>query len=67
MYGLCLFETQDSQAGTAEKSIGLEIRRDPDAPTPKSLDEFWGREGYGVGLEQASREELHPLDSRKGS
>jgi hypothetical protein len=62
VYGLCLFETVDSQTGTAEKSIGLEIRRDK-ATTPRSVDEFWEREGYGAGLEMSEREQLRTLDS----
>jgi hypothetical protein len=43
-----------------ERSIGLEIRRDREAVS-RNLDEFWEREGGGVGLLGSSREQVQEL------
>jgi hypothetical protein len=62
VYGLCLFEARDSVTGGAEKSIALEIRKDP-AGTPRDLDAFWDREGAGVGFAGGKREQIETLQS----
>jgi hypothetical protein len=58
VYGLCLVEAVG--AGGPERSIGLEIRRDR-AAVSRNLDEFWEREGGGVGVLGSSREQIDEL------
>ena len=58
IYGLCLVDA--AAPGQPERSVGLEIRRDA-AGTPRDLDDFWLREGGGVGTLGSSREQIEPL------
>jgi hypothetical protein len=59
IYGLCLVDALGG-AQDAERSVGLEIRRDR-AAAARNLDEFWEREGGGVGLLGSSRERIQEL------
>jgi hypothetical protein len=58
VYGLCLVEA--AGATDSERSIGLEIRRDPPAVS-RNLDEFWEREGGGVAMLGSGREQIEEL------
>ena len=58
IYGLCLVDAAGPQ--DPERSIGLEIRRDR-AGVSRNLDEFWEREGGGVGMLGSSREQIQEL------
>jgi hypothetical protein len=58
VYGLCLVDAAGPR--DPERSIGLEIRRDP-AGVPRNLDEFWEREAGGVGALGSSREQIEEL------
>src|SRR5258706_3876239 len=73
-YGLCLVQDKDFPAsGAPEQSVGLEVRSDA-AFVARNLDEFWEREGDGVGMAGGEREQVeaipplrdyavwHPLD-----
>ena len=58
VYGLCWVETAVRE--TAERSVGLEIRRDPNG-VPANLEQFWEREGGGVQMLGSSREQIELL------
>jgi hypothetical protein len=58
IYGLCW--VQDESMPDPERSIGLEIRRDP-AGVPGNLEQFWEREGGGVQMLGSSREQIQEL------
>jgi hypothetical protein len=61
IYGLCQVDV--AEPAGPERSVGLEIRRDPEAGVPADLDGFWEREGGGVGMLGSSREQIQELDS----
>ncbi len=60
-YGLCLVQDKDFPAsGAPEKSVGLEVRSDA-AFVARNLDEFWEREGDGVGMAGGKREQVEAI------
>ena len=58
VYGLCY--VGPAAPAMEERSVGLEIRRDPNG-VPANLDQFWEREGGGVQMLGSSREQIEPL------
>ena len=62
IYGLCRIDSLAAPAGPDEKSVGLEIRRDPAAAAVASLEQFWDREGAGVGDQGGVREKVRELN-----
>jgi hypothetical protein len=57
-YGLCRYEAKVWRKGEPERAVGLEMRREPQRPVPTNMDDFWAREGGGVGLMGGKREEV---------
>ena len=60
IYGLCLVET--APPAQPERSVGLEIRKDPSG-VPGNFDAFWEREGGGVGMLGSSREQVKEIEN----
>jgi hypothetical protein len=61
VYGLCRYEAKVWRKGEPERAIGLEMRREPQRAVPTRLDEFWLREGNGVDLMGAKRDDVVEL------